>query len=96
MNEEVRRAIGRRLKESRKSANLSQEAVAQEMSVLRQTVSAWERGSSMPSSAAWYALGLMYGCSLDYLVYGIRTIPVSQYAVMAEVFLPSQPDLEPA
>lgn len=90
MNEEVRRAIGRRLKESRKSANLSQEAVAQDLSVLRQTVSAWECGSSSPSSAAWFKLGQMYGVSLDYLVYGVRTMPVSEYAVLGSVFAPSK------
>jgi DNA-binding XRE family transcriptional regulator len=86
MEEEVRRAIGRRLKEARESAKLTQAAVAPELGVNRQAISSWENGREMPRCDAWFKLGPLYGVSLDYLVYGIRTIPVSQYAVMAEVF----------
>lgn len=94
MNEEVRRAIGRRLKDCRKSARLSQEAVAKDLSVLRQTVSAWECGKSMPSTEQWYELAPLLGQSLDYLVYSVRTMPVSQSGVLAAVL--RQPQAEPA
>lgn len=87
MNEEVRRAIGRRLKESRLSAGLTQQYLADRLQLkARQTVSSWERGDSMPGTDQWYELAPLLGQSLDYLVYNIRTVPVSKYAVMETVF----------
>lgn len=91
--EEVRREIGGRLREWRLSMKLSQEDVAARMTVKRQTVSKWEKGGSMPTADQWYALGRLFGASLDYLVYGIRTIPVSEYAIMAKVF--ERPGIQP-
>lgn len=87
MNEEVRRAIGARLKESRVSAGLSQQQVAIELGLkVRQTVGKWENGEAMPRLDEWYKLGQLFGVSLDYLVYGIRTVPVSQFGVMGSIF----------
>jgi transcriptional regulator with XRE-family HTH domain len=93
MIEGLRAAIGGRLKECREAAGLSQANVAQVLRCKRQTVSAWERGKAMPASREWYTLGPLYGVSLDYLVYGVRTIPVSRHAIMERVFRPqvSQP-----
>lgn len=86
MNEEVRRGIGARLKESRRQAKLSQEEVASELQIKRQSVSEWENGKALPASHQWYRLGMILGVSLDYLAYGIRTVPVSQHDIMASVF----------
>ena len=36
------------LKELRKQANMSQDSLAEQLSVSRQTVSSWERGKSYP------------------------------------------------
>lgn len=85
MQQEVRRDIGQRLKEARQGAKLSQADVATELGVQRQTVSAWERGKSLPGGAEWFKLGLMYGRSLDYLVYGIRVVPFGT-GMMEEIF----------
>lgn len=86
MKEEVRRMIGARLRESRLSAGLSQKEVADQLGLkVRQTVGAWEGGDTMPRLDEWYELGSLYGVSLDYLVYGIRTVPVSGFGVLATV-----------
>lgn len=87
MDEALRRAIGGRLKEARLSAGFSQKYVADRMHLkARQTVSAWERGETPPTTEQWYELAPLLGQSLDYLVYNVRTVPVSQYAVMETVF----------
>lgn len=80
MDYEVRRAIGGRLRAFRISLKLTQVGMARLLQVERQSVSAWETGSTMPKCEVWYRLGLM-GMSLDYAVLGIRTMPVSDYAV---------------
>lgn len=79
MEEEKRRAIGRRVKEFRLSLKLTQLCLARDLRVQRQTVSAWETGKAMPMCEDWAKLGEM-GMSLDYVVLGIRTMPVSEYA----------------
>ncbi len=72
MNTDVRRDIGRRLKQARQAARFTQEDVAKRLGLKAQTVSSWERGKSMPKAGEWYELGPLLGVSLDYLVYGLR------------------------
>lgn len=80
-------AIGLRLKECRLSLKLSQPEVAAKLGRTPQAISKWEKGGSMPSGRDWQVLGKLYGVSLDYLVYGVRTMPVSDYAAtMATIF----------
>lgn len=79
MNEEVQRAVGARLKEFRVSMGMLQEDMAAEVGVKRQSVSSWENGRTMPSGGQWFKLGQL-GMSLDYVVLGIRNVPVSRYA----------------
>lgn len=79
MDDDTRRAIGRRLKEFRLSMGLTQLGMARHLKGQRQSVSAWENGKSLPLCNDWVKLGRM-GMSLDYVVMGIRTIPVSEYA----------------
>jgi transcriptional regulator with XRE-family HTH domain len=88
VNKEVRAAIGRRLKEARQAAGLSQADLAGEFKVRRQLISAWECGRSNPTLDQWYRLPLMYGVSLDWLVYGVRTRPVSESPMLGKIFLP--------
>lgn len=81
MNDAVRLEIAARLKEARQSARLSQEEAAAGLGVRRQSISAWECGKTMPQAREWYKLGRVYGVSLDYVVYGLRTVPASVYAL---------------
>lgn len=56
------------LVELRKMANLSQEDVADEIGVSRQTLSKYETGESLPDIEKSMALAELYGVSLDDLV----------------------------
>lgn len=87
VNKEVRAAIGRRLKEARQAACLSQADLAGEFRVRRQLISAWECGRSNPTLDQWYRLPMLYGVSLDWLVYGVVTRPVSASAMLGRIFL---------
>lgn len=79
MNEDVRRGIGRRLREFRVSLGLTQDEFADELGLSqRQSVSAWELGKAMPKGEEWFKMGVM-GMSLDYAVLNIRTVPVASY-----------------
>lgn len=82
MQKAVMAAIGRRLKEARHSASFSQESAASELGISRQAISRWENGMAMPQAREWYYIGQVYGVSLDYLVYGIRTVPVSEFGAL--------------
>lgn len=93
MHEAVRVAIGGRLREARQSASFSQQQAATELRISRQAISRWERGHSMPQSAEWYLIGQLYGVSLDYLVYGIRTVPVSSFGILSPVL--GRPGVQP-
>lgn len=86
-NREARRnGIGLRLKEARVAAHYTQEDVALKLGLKAQTVSSWERGKSMPKSDEWYGLGLLLGASLDYLVYGVHTVPASRAPILSAIF----------
>lgn len=80
-------AIGARLREARAAASLTQFGVARELRITRQAVSAWERGESTPTVGQWYRIGVLYGVSLDYLVYGVKTMPVGD-GMLVEIFKP--------
>lgn len=54
----------------RAERGLTQEEVARELNVTRQTVSKWERGLMAPDTVNLAALGRLYGVSLDELVNG--------------------------
>lgn len=60
--------IGQKLKESRTAAGLSQEALAQQLGVTRQTVSSWEKNRSYPDIGSLIKLSDLYGLSLDELL----------------------------
>lgn len=63
-------AMAQRLVDRRKAAGLSQEALAAQLGVSRQTVSKWERSESSPDTDNLIALAALYGVSLDELLYG--------------------------
>lgn len=94
MDEVFRRQIGARLKIARKAAGMTQEYVASDLGLSRQAVCSWEHGREMPRSEAWFRLGLLYGVSLDFIIYGIRTVPVSQSPLMAVMFQPPREPME--
>ena len=62
--------IANRLYELRKKHNLSQEELAEKLSVSRQAVSKWERCEASPDTDNLIALAKIYGLTLDELIYG--------------------------
>lgn len=62
--------FGSRLYELRKQKGMSQEELANQLDVTRQTVSKWEVGDSTPDMEKLIALGELFELSLDELVLG--------------------------
>ena len=62
--------IGRKLKEVRMRSNLTQEQVAEELFVSRQTISNWENEKSYPDIISIIKLSDLYSISLDELLKG--------------------------
>lgn len=62
--------IGKKLKEVRMKLNLTQEQVAEELFVSRQTISNWENEKSYPDILSIIKLSDLYNISLDELLKG--------------------------
>ena len=62
--------IGERLTELRKSRGLSQEELAEKLTLTRQTISKWELGQSSPDIEYVIELCDFFGISADYLLKG--------------------------
>lgn len=60
--------IGIKLKEARLRAGLTQENVAEEIQVTRQTISNWETEKSFPDIVSVIKLSTLYNISLDKLL----------------------------
>ena len=56
------------LRKQRTRAALSQESLAEKLSVSRQTVSKWENGDAYPSTEHIFALAALFSCQLDDLL----------------------------
>lgn len=62
--------IGKKLKNARMEAGLTQEKAAEEIEVSRQTISNWENEKSYPDIISVIALSDLYSVSLDELLKG--------------------------
>lgn len=62
--------IGEQLRQARMTANMSQEQLAEIMSVSRQTISNWENSRSYPDIERVMRLAELYHLSLDELLRG--------------------------
>lgn len=62
--------ISEKLKNSRMSAGLTQEQIAEEINVSRQTISNWENGKSLPDVISLIKISDLYQVSLDDLLKG--------------------------
>ena len=61
------------LRKVRNSSNFSQEKLAEEMSVSRQTISKWENGESFPSTKHIFELTKILHCTYDELINGKKS-----------------------
>lgn len=62
--------IGEKLKNFRLSAGMTQEQIAEEINVSRQTISNWENGKSLPDVISLIKISDLYQISLDDLLKG--------------------------
>lgn len=62
---EVKRALGEKLKNYRISCNMTQEFVAESLGISRQAVSKWEMGVSEPSTSNLLALAKLYDVTVE-------------------------------
>lgn len=62
--------IDKRLQQHRKKHNMSQEDLAEQLHISRQSVSKWENGTSLPSFANVVAISELFDISLDELIKG--------------------------
>lgn len=71
--------IGSKIKEARLKIELTQEQVAEELGVSRQTISNWETGKSYPDIVSVIKMSDLYNVSLDYLLKGKEAETMSNY-----------------
>jgi len=62
--------LGRNLKTLRKKNNLTQEDLANSLSVSRQAICMWERNERTPKVSVLTKVSKVFGVSLDYMVNG--------------------------
>ena len=65
-------SLAETLKAQRIAHNMTQEMIAEALSVSRQAVSKWENGSSEPSTSNLLALAKLYGLSVDELLNSVE------------------------
>ncbi len=77
--------IAKRFTEYRKTAGLSQGAVAEKLGVSRQAVSKWERGDAVPDVDNFVALAELYNVSFNTLYFGFEPeVPAAPAPVTEE------------
>ena len=75
--EETKMTLGEKLKTARKSAGLTQEQLADKLSVSRQAITKWESDKGMPDIDNLKHLSKLLGVSLDYLLDNWKQIDLS-------------------
>lgn len=62
--------IGKQLKDARIESGYTQEQIAEQLDVSRQTISSWENGRTFPDIVSVVSLSDIYDVSLDVLIKG--------------------------
>ena len=70
MSEGRKKLLGQRLKDARQGVHLSQGDVADTLGITRQSVSAWETGTSCPSATQLSQLSQLYCTCAHTLLFG--------------------------
>ena len=63
-------STGTRIAQARKKQNLTQEQLAEQLGVTRQSVSRWESDAAYPETDKLVRLAQLFGVSCDYLLQG--------------------------
>lgn len=81
----------------RKQAGLSQEQLAEKLSVSRQAVSKWETGDTLPDTAKVIQLSRLFDVTIDYLLKEEETTPAAENVLQeSEPATPPVSEGEPA
>ncbi len=78
--------IGNKIAEARKAKNLSQAALAQQLSLSPQAVGKWERGESLPDIVTLDRLAQTLGVDLNYFSENFASSPVQASAPAVDPF----------
>lgn len=70
MSKDRKKLLGSRLRAARVTANLSQDFTADALGITRQSVSAWETGTSSPTALQLGELSAMYCVCAHALLFG--------------------------
>ena len=62
--------IGKNIKKIRTARGITQEELAEQMSITRQAISSWETGKTEPDTEAMTKMAEIFGCTLDEIIYG--------------------------
>lgn len=73
--------LGRRIRQAREQNKLSQTELAEELSVSRTTIGAWEAGDVEVKVHHLRELAMRFGISADCLIFGAATVPVKDRAM---------------
>ena len=76
--------LSEKLKEYRKTFDLSQEQLAEKLNVSRQVVTKWECESGLPEIGNLKALAELFGVSIDYLLDDEKVV---EYPIIKEKYL---------
>ena len=60
------------LRQAREKAGVSKEFVAEQMEVSVEVVNSWEAGERSPEMAQGYSLAMLYGISLNNMVFDLQ------------------------
>lgn len=67
-------STGTRIAQARKKQNLTQEQLAEQLGVTRQSVSRWESDAAYPETDKLVRLAQLFGVSCDYLLQGVGEV----------------------
>lgn len=81
-------AIRARLRKARTDLQLTQEQVAQEMGVKRQTISKWESGKGAPNPREMAELCMLYGVTTDWVLTGTPSVPATRSKLLQKILKP--------
>lgn len=88
-------SIGNRLFELRKKQGITQEKLAEQLNVSRQSVSNWELDKSLPDTDKLFVLAQIYDVSLDYIAYGIKIDKMQEQAHIKAPISETESDISP-
>lgn len=77
-------SLSNRIKTLRKNSQISQEELAEQLNISRQSVTKWESGDSIPDIERLIELSSIFGVTIDYLLKGDTIYSMDQQSVISD------------